>query len=65
MVEREQRRGRDEDEAEIAAAAAPSDTALVPRSEGETEAKDRDAAFRAALDMIMADHHNVLAALAK
>ncbi len=65
MVEREQGRGRRDDEAEVGHPVVPSEGSIEmePASGGEVEA--RNAAFLAALDKVMADHHHVLAALAK
>ena len=65
MVEREQGRGRLDDEAEIGHPVVPSEGLIEVETVSGDEAKARNAAFLAALDKVMADHHHVLAALAK
>ncbi len=65
MVEREQGRGHRDDEPEVGHTIVPSEGLIEVETASGDEAKARNAGFLAALDKVMADHHNVLAALAK
>lgn len=66
MVDREQ--GGRADRAKISPHAdrgEAHDAAATSATEGDAKEKARRAEFLRALDQVMADHHNVLAALAK
>lgn len=66
MVEREQGRGRPEEETVVGGRRFPSDAVVTLGSDAGEDAKaTRHAQFLAALDEVMEDHRNVLAALAK